>query len=303
MQRTLLSVVVIAMASIASACPAAEPKVMDLWQGTPPGPLSKASGEEVDRTKPADRLIAGRKIIKLGNVSKPQMHVFLPASGKRNGGAVVICPGGGFSILAWDLEGTEVAEWLNELGFAAVVLKYRVPTRHHGPDGMWRGPVMDAQRALSLTREHSKEWGLDKNRIGVLGFSAGGQTAALATVKQGQRMYEAKDARDKQSCAADFALLIYPSRIVNAEGELEKEYVVNEKTAPMFFAHAADDRVTCLSSVMLFAAMKKAGRPAELHVFANGGHGYGLRPTETPVTHWSKLAAAWLKSQQLDKSK
>ncbi|MFT5325733.1 MAG: acetyl esterase/lipase [Planctomycetaceae bacterium] len=278
---------------------AAEPLVIDLWPGEIPGPAAKTDGPERDFTKPDDNLIAGRRIIKLGNVSKPQAHVFQPEASKANGGAVVICPGGGFSILAWDLEGTEVAEWFNKLGFTAIVLKYRVPTRHHGEPGTWEGPVMDTQRALSLTRAHAAVWNLDPARVGVLGFSAGGVAAALAAVKKGQRLYEPLDQADEKSCAADFAMLIYPGGTIEKDGSLKAEYSVDQDTPPMFFVHAADDRVTCLSSVALFTALKKSGVSAELHIYSSGGHGYGLRPTEFPVTQWPERAETWLSQMKL----
>ena len=283
---------------LSTAGQAGEPTVIDLWPGDVPGPPAKVDGAERDFTKADDRLIAGERIIKLGNVSTPQMHVYLPAKKKAHGGAVVICPGGGFSILAWDLEGTEVAQWLNELGFAAVVLKYRVPTRQHGDPGKWEGPVMDAQRALSIARAGAVRWNLDAERIGILGFSAGGETAAHAALKKGERLYDAVDKSDEASCAADFALLIYPGGLADNEGELKEALKVDDSSPPMFFAHAADDRVTCLSSTALFTALKKAGVPAELHIWAAGGHGYGLRPTEMPVTRWPDRAEAWLRNQR-----
>ena len=284
---------------LASHSMAADPLVIDLWSGEIPGPSSKPFGPEQDVTKPDDRLIAGRKIIKLANVSTPQAHVYLADKGNANGGAVVICPGGGFHILAWDLEGTEVADWLNKLGFTAVVLKYRVPTAHHGSPGKWEGPVMDAQRTLSITRKHAANWRIDPQRIGVLGFSAGGETAALAAVKNGKRLYTATDDFDAAACNASFAILIYPGGIADRDGTLKSHYMVNRETPPMFFAHAADDRVTCLSSVSLFTALKKASVPAEMHIYATGGHGYGMRPTDAPVTHWPRHAESWLRAMKL----
>jgi acetyl esterase/lipase len=169
---------------VMSAWAKAQTPFLNLWLATPPGPEAKIDGPERDLTKPEDKLIAGRKIIKLGHVSTPQMQVYLPPKDKANGGAVLVCPGGGFSILAWDLEGTEVAEWLNSIGFAAIVVKYRVPTRDHG-DALNDagnapmkavGPVMDAQRAMSLTRSKATEWAIDPHRIGITGFSAGSET-------------------------------------------------------------------------------------------------------------------------------
>jgi acetyl esterase/lipase len=293
----------IALVFAAGPCSAfaSEPAVLDLWPGTIPGPAAVVDGPERDFTKPDDKLIAGGRIIKLGNVSKPQVYVYRPKAGKSNGAAVVICPGGGFSILAWDLEGTEVAKWFNELGFTAIVLKYRVPTRQHDEPGTWEGPVMDTQRALSITRAHAAEWNVDPARVGVLGFSAGGVAAALAAIQKGQRLYNASDKTDETSCAADFAMLIYPGGTVEKNGSLKAEYTVDKDTPPMFFVHAADDRVTCFSSVALFTALKKSGVSAELHIYSSGGHGYGLRPTEFPVTQWPKRAETWLRQMKLTK--
>lgn len=298
--RTLTTFIL--LLCIGAAAQSAEPVVIDLWPDKIPGPAAKVDGPEQDRTKDTDRLIAGERIIKLANVSKPQAHVYLPKKDKANGGAVVICPGGGYHILAWDLEGTEVAEWLNELGFAAVVLKYRVPTGHHGDPGKWEGPVMDAQRALSITRAHADDWNLDPERVGILGFSAGGNAAAHTAVKNGSRLYTDQDKIDEASCKADFAILVYPAWMADDDGALKADFQVDDKAPPMFFAHAADDRVSCLSSVALFTALKKNDVPAELHIYAAGGHGYGLRPTDMPVTRWPSRAEAWLQNQQLMRS-
>jgi acetyl esterase/lipase len=292
-----------ALVFVAGPCAAlaAEPLILDLWPERIPGPAAVVDGPERDFTKPDDKLIAGGRIIKLGNVSKPQAYVYRPEASKANGSAVVICSGGGFSILAWDLEGTEVAEWFNEIGFTAIVLKYRVPTRQHGEPGTWEGPVMDTQRALSITRAHATEWTIDPARVGVLGFSAGGVTAALAAIQKGQRLYEPSDESDETSCVANFAMLIYPGSTVQKDGSLKSEYAVDKDTPPMFFVHAADDRVTCLSSVALFTALTKSGVSAELHIYSSGGHGYGLRPTVFPVTHWPKRAEAWLRQIKMCK--
>jgi acetyl esterase/lipase len=296
MKPIFLLLLTVAMAS-------AEPLVQNLWPATPPGAPSQTQGEERDLTKPEDKLIAGRRIIKLGHVSTPQMHVYLPAKDKANGSAVLICPGGGFTILAWDLEGTEVAEWLNTLGFAAVVVKYRVPTGMLGDamDGAGisplrsLGPLMDAQRAMSMTRAHAKEWGIDPARIGIMGFSAGGATAGLCTVHGDRRAYAKTDSADEHSCAPNFALLIYPAGFVDKEtGKLRTHLKVSKDTAPVFFVMAEDDQVDCDNCTVLFTALKHAKVPAELHIYTHGGHGYGLRPTELPVTRWSARAAEWL---------
>ena len=289
---------------------ASEPDaILDLWpEGKMPGPAPLVQGEERDLFKKGDKLIAGKKIIKLGHVANPQAHVYLPDADNANGAAVVICPGGGFSILAWDLEGTEVAEWLNGLGVAAVVLKYRVPTRQHGNDVVASpgnaevelptkalGPVMDAQRALSLVRANNKKWNIDSYRVGILGFSAGGETAALTATALGKRTYPKLDAVDDKECSANFSLLIYPGGLADLEtGELKPYIPVSQDTPPTFFAHAADDRVTPLASTALFEQLELAGVDAELHIFSKGGHGYGLRPTHLPITRWPQFAEDWM---------
>lgn len=265
--------------------------ILQLWPGTPPGtPLDV--GPEEDITKPTDRLIAGRRIIKLKNVAQPEVHVYLAPEKSRNGSSVIICPGGGFNILAWDLEGTEVAEWLNSLGVSAVVLKYRVPTSQQNP--RWEAPVQDAQRAISLTRYHAAEWGLKADQIAVMGFSAGGHTAARAAIMP-ERQYAPQDEIDKASHLPNAAILIYPAWLVDDEGELLSDLQITQKTPPTFLVHAFDDRVSALSSISLFKELKKKEVPSELHVFESGGHGYGLRPVkDQPITEWTTLCRHWL---------
>lgn len=300
MRRFLVTLCCISTALLS----AASPQIFPLWPGTPPGPAAKVEGAERDLTKPDDKLIAGRRIIKLGHVSTPQMHVYLPEKTKANGGAVLVCPGGGFSILAWDLEGTEVAEWLNSLGFAAIVVKYRVPTREHGDTLNEQGnaplkvigPVMDAQRAMSLTRSKAAEWSLDPHRIGIMGFSAGGETAGITAILRDERLYPKVDAADEQSCAPSFALPIYPGGFYDKEtGGLKPHIKITKETPPMFFAMAQDDHVNSLNCTVLYTALTQAKVPAELHLFTSGGHGYGLRATDEPVTRWPELAALWLR--------
>lgn len=290
----------------------AENPVLTLWPGTPPGPPSLGQGDEVDTTQEDGHKIAKGRVVRLGNVTQPSMEVFLPPPGNATGTAVIICPGGGFNILAMDLEGTEVADWLNTQGIAGIVLKYRTPTGAYGDEletapaapelqagKRAMGPMMDAQRALSLTRAHAEEWKLDPARIGILGFSAGGHTAALAACAQGTRAYNKIDATDEHSCAANFALLIYPAWLVKGDGVLRPEFKVDKNTPPMFFTHASDDPINCLSSTTLFNALKKSNIRADLHIYAHGGHGYGLRPTATPVTHWPEQANAWFRDTGL----
>lgn len=273
---------------------AAEPTVLDLWPGKPPGE-TKTLPPESDLTKPDDRLVGGRRIIKLGNVSTPQIAVYRPAPDKDVGAAVVICPGGGHHILAYDLEGTEVAEWLNSLGVTGVVLKYRVPFRD--PEKRWGAAVQDGQRAMSLVRSKAAEWKIDPQRIGICGFSAGGQTAGLVGLLP-DRQYEPVDDVDRSSSRPNFSLLVYPAWLTEPDdSKLRSDLRVTKEAPPTFFVHAFDDGISVQNSLLLASALKKAGVSAELHVFATGGHGYGLRPTEQAVTRWPDRAGQWLREQ------
>ena len=277
------------------ACAAAEAsEVIQLWPEKPPGP-ERVVGEEQDITKPTDNLVAGRPIIKLANVSSPEIHIYRPPAEKRVDAAVVICPGGGFSILAWDLEGTEVAEWLNSMGITAVVLKYRVPTRDVEPK--WLQPVQDAQRAISLVRSHAKDWQLNADRIGILGFSAGGHTAARAALMP-ERLYKAIDEADQKSCRPNAAMLIYPAYLSDRQDTaLSEDLFVTKDSPRMFLVHAFDDRISAAGSLLLMLALKKAQVPSEIHLYDNGGHGYGLRTVDNqPVTTWPDRCADWLQA-------
>ncbi len=281
------------LAPVAAA--AAEPLVLNVWPGPPPGE-TKTLPPEADETKDSDKLIGGRRIIKLGNVSVPQLAVYRPSKDKDTGAAVVICPGGGFNILAYDLERTEVAAWLNSLGVTGIVLKYRVPARD--PAQRWSAAVQDAQRALSLVRSRAAEWGLDPRRIGILGFSAGGAAAGLTALAGDRRVYPESDAADAVPFRPDFALLIYPAYFVE-RGQtalrIPEGFAVTKAVPPVFFVHAFDDGVPVQNSLLLAAELKRAGGSAEVHVYDTGGHGYGLRPVAgLPVTSWPQRAAEWL---------
>jgi acetyl esterase/lipase len=276
-----------------SALSAAEPLVLNVWPGTPPGDTATLP-PEADLTKDTDKLIAGRRIIKLGNVTTPQLAVYRPAKEKDTGASIIICPGGGFNILAYDLEGTEVATWLNSLGVTGIVLKYRVPSRD--PKQGWLAPVQDAQRAVSLVRAHAAEWGLDPARIGILGFSAGGTTAAYTSLFLEDRRYPALDDADKISCRPDFTLLIYTGGFSEKFPAAMTNTITFTKAAPpMFLVQAFDDPVSVQNTLHIATELKNAGGSAELHVYDTGGHGYGLRYVAThPVTTWPKRAEEWL---------
>jgi acetyl esterase/lipase len=272
---------------------ASGPLVLNLWPEQPPGKATQLP-PEADQTKPEDKLIAGRRIIKLGNVSTPQIAVYRPAKEKDTGAAVVICPGGGHYILAYDLEGTEVADWLNGIGVTGIVLKYRVPFRD--PEKRWLAAVQDGQRAMRLVRSKATEWQIDPKRIGILGFSAGGEVAGLVSFFQ-ERQYEPVDAADKASSRPDFAVLVYPGGFdEKGKAQLREHVKIPNDCPPMFFAHAFDDGVSVLNTLLVASELKKLGLTAEVHAYAKGGHGYGLRHVDgQPVTDWPKPCEAWLR--------
>jgi acetyl esterase/lipase len=269
---------------------AEKPEVLDVWTGKPPGETKPIAEEKMEDSKGVKRIT---------NVSKPTLTIFRPAKEKDTGAAVVICPGGGYNILAWDLEGTEVAEWLNSIGVTGIVLKYRVPRRpDQAKDKPPIGPLQDAQRTVSLVRDKAKEWHLDSKRIGILGFSAGGHLAASASTNFDKRAYEPQDDIDKIDCRPDFAIVIYPGYLVTKDKkELNEDIRVRKECPPVFFAHAGNDPVPVESSVRMYLALKEANVPAELHVYATGGHGFGLRPSKNPCSTWPKSCEGWLRSQ------
>jgi acetyl esterase/lipase len=253
-------------------------------------------GQEHDTTKPDGDLVAGQRVIRLGNVSRPTITLYRPPKEKDAGAVVVVCPGGGYSILAMDLEGTEVCEWLNSIGVTGVLLKYRVPTRPG--DDKHILPLQDAQRALGLVRFHAKQWNLDPNRIGVLGFSAGGHLTAYLSTHFDKRAYEPVDDADQVSCRPDFSMPIYPAYLVlkDQDDKLAPELNVTANTPPTFLVQAEDDGIGVENSLIYYLALKQAKVPAEMHLYAAGGHGYGLRPSAKTVTTWPQRAQEWMRS-------
>jgi acetyl esterase/lipase len=208
--------------------------------------------------------------------------------------AVVVFPGGGFKILAIDLEGTEVCDWLNGVGVTCVLLKYRVPDT--GPYPKSSAALQDAQRAVAMVRQNAAAWGIDPKRVGVLGFSAGAHLAAALSTHFDQRLYPAVDAADQQSCRPDFAVIIYPGYLAIADQGMAPNSDIRptEKTPPTFITQAEDDPVHVENSTTYFLQLKQANVPAELHIYAQGGHGYGLRRTAMPVTTWPQTVEIWL---------
>lgn len=261
------------------------PLVLDLWPDKVPGETQPIGDEKIEGEKGSRRI---------SNVSRPTITVYRPAQDKQTDVAVVIAPGGGYNILAWDHEGEDVAAWLNSLGITGVVLKYRVPKRDEHP----KHPLQDAQRALGLVRSKAKEWQLDEKKIGLLGFSAGGHLTAVAATNYTERAYDAVDAADQVSCRPDFAVMIYAGGIIPRGGlELIPEIKVTKDSPPTFLVHCSDDRGSAEQSALMYLALKRAGVPAELHVYATGGHGFGLRPNKGPVSDWPQRCEQWLRTQ------
>lgn len=277
-----------------SAPTARATEVLQVWPGDPPA-WNAPEQDEHDTSEPDSRTVAGKPVIRLGYVSTPQLHVYRPKASKQSDTAVIVCPGGGYSILAWDLEGTEIAEWLQEIGVTAVVLKYRVPTRSE--ENKWLPPVQDIQRSVSLLRSGAIK-GFKPKKVGVLGFSAGGNASARAATAP-KRYYTPIDDVDAASPTPDFAVLVYPAWLTEKEQptKLIDDIKVNDNSPPMFFAHARDDRITCLGSVTLFTELQKRDIAAALHVFAGGGHGFGARISDSADDQWPSLCESWMRDQ------
>lgn len=272
-------------------------KVFELWPAVAPGEKGDI-GEERDATKSTDGLVAGKRVIRLGNVSKPTLSIYPAARKNDTGTTVLVVPGGGYHILALDLEGTEVCEWFNSIGVTAALLKYRVPAR--AGLGKHEAPLQDAQRAMGLLRSQAKELGLNPQRLGAVGFSAGGHlVAALSSAPQ--RIYPLVDTFDSASCRPDFNIVIHPGYLVIKEesDKIAPDVQVTTNHPPTFLVMTQDDPVRVENAVFYYMALKQAGVPSELHTYPTGGHGYGLRKTEHYVTSWPDRAADWMRSRGL----
>lgn len=263
-----------------------------IWPGMPPDAKPLPAPEYVTNTLTPK----GATIVWVRNVTQPTITVYSP-KGTNTGVAMLVFPGGGYNELAMDLEGTEICDWLNSKGISAVLLKYRVPSREPVPYGESPRALEDAQRALGLVRYHAAEWGIDPHRIGVIGFSAGGHMVAATSTHFDKRSYTPVDAVDRESCRPDFAIACYPGHLWGGDDDLNinPNVPITGRTPPTFIVQAEDDHVDGVEqSVVYFVGLKKAGVPAELHIYAHGGHGFGLRRTRDPITGWPDLAETWL---------
>lgn len=293
---TMLSVAVSLCTPIAEGAewaPSAGHQQIPLWPIKVPSALPFTGSEKVSTS---DNLVAGKHWLAATNVARPTMTVYAPKE-NNNGAAVLVFPGGGYRVLAMDLEGTEVCNWLNSKGITAVLLKYRVPNRGSYP----KSPValQDAQRALGLMRLHAKEWHIDPHKIGVLGFSAGGHLVAAISTHFERRIYPVVDIADKESCRPDFAVALYPGHlwIDRDKFELNPAVPVSSKTPPTFLIGAEDDKVDPVNhSLVYYRALVKSGVPVEMHLYPRGGHAFGLRPNKMPITKWPRLVETWLAS-------
>ena len=286
----------LAAAGGAADAPATDSSALNLWPGAVPGEKDPI-GEEKATKKAGTNIVTG-----LTNVSKPTLLVSQAPRDNNTGVAILVFPGGGYNMLAWDHEGEQVARWLNSIGVTAAVLKYRVPRRPGTAKG--EPPIqalMDAQRAISLVRSKASDWGVDPKRIGVLGFSAGGHLAAWAATNPDKRSYETIDAVDQVSCRPDFAVMIYPGGVLKRDStELSPEIRVTANTPPSFLVHAANDSAE--NSIHMYLALRKAKVPAELHIYGSGGHGFGMRPGTKPAASWPYRCEEWLRDQGILKA-
>lgn len=262
---------------------------LKLWPDGVPGETQEIEPETATTSAPP------WVVTRVANVSQPMITLYPAPKEKANGCAVVVCPGGGYNILAYDLEGTEVAEWLNSIGVTAVLLKYRVPRRDK--DHPHVAPLQDAQRAIRLVRQNAEAWKIDPTRVGILGFSAGGHLSVMAGTHWDESNYPRVDAADALSCRPDFLIPIYPAYLGDRHdpSRLSPLVRVNAETPPTFIAIAYNDKDRPIYAALLLVALKRAGVPAELHVYSQGGHGFGLRPSDKPACTWPQRCAEWLR--------
>ncbi|WP_455625748.1 alpha/beta hydrolase [Parabacteroides sp.] len=255
-----------------------------------------APGETIKLIEKADTdggKTGGESVLRITNVSEPTITIYHAPDEVASGAAMIVCPGGGYNILAYDLEGDEVCEWLNNLGITAVLLKYRVPRR----EGLEKheAPLQDVQRAIGYVRANAENLNIDPKRIGVMGFSAGGHLAAMVSNNFLKRTYSAIDATDKVSCRPDYCLLVYPAYLDGENFQLASELKVSSATPPTMLIQAEDDKSYINSSIFYYYALKEAGVPAWMHLYSQGGHGYGLRDTGASVNEWPDRAEDWFR--------
>jgi len=279
-----------------------------LWPEGAPGSKNLEIKEQIiDRSKAKskkDRSVKG--------ITKPSIIPFLPENNSKTNPAVLICPGGGYERVVIDKGGFDIANWLNSIGVAAFVLKYRLPGEGHKK--RYNVPLQDAQRAMKLIRHNKNKWKINPDELGIIGFSAGGHLAATLGNNVSETVYDPVDSIDTLSSKPNFLMLVYPvismkdnithagtkKRLLghNPSDKLIQKYSneinINENLPPAFIVHAGNDPVSPLNSIRFTEAIKEKGKEVELHIFAQGGHGFGIRHAEGPIRLWTKLAEKWL---------
>lgn len=271
-----------------------KPSKLFVWPDLAPGESSRETGTNQPPRKGEDPPVT--RVVK---IRRPSVDVFLPQI--PNGTAILVLPGGGFSKVVPDMEGSEAAPWLNKLGIATFVLRYRTNETTPQDEPSWKRPLQDAQRTLRLIRARAATWNIDKDKVGVLGFSAGGQVASILHTAKGVAKYEPIDVNDRQSCQTNFSLLVYPWQVQNKQtGKLMTPIKPAKDSPPAFIVHTHDDRSSSMGAVLIYAGLKQHNVPAELHVYANGGHGYGMRSRAgSHIGTWPDRATDWLRLRQL----
>ena len=265
----------------------AQEKIIKLFPEGAPGevlPLEENASREGNR-------VARESVLRVSNVSEPAITIYEASEQVASGSAMIVCPGGGYNILAYDLEGDEVCLWLNDLGITAILLKYRVPRR----EGKQKheAPLQDLQRAISYVRANAGQLNIDPRRIGVMGFSAGAHLAVMASNSYNNRTYPAKDEIDKASCRPNFCLLVYPAYLDHENFQLAPEINVTSRTPPTMIIQTQDDKSYINSSLVYYRALMEAGGRVWMHLYNKGGHGYGLRDTGAVVNSWPDRAEDW----------
>jgi len=251
-----------------------------LWPGKVPGEVKEKTIPSVDASK-------NDNVLRYSEITNPAIEVWKADPSNSNGAGVIVCPGGGYNILAYDKEGTEVAAWLNKLGYSAFVLQYRVPNKKDGA-------LQDIQRAIRIVRGNVNQWNLNPEKLGVMGFSAGGSLSARASVLFNKKTYLPVDKADSLSCRPSFTILIYPAYLDQGPDKtLTPELQINKEVPQMFIFQTADDTYGN-SALVMATALRNAKIPVELHLLPAGGHGYGLRPGNTAAETWPVLAENWL---------
>jgi acetyl esterase/lipase len=286
---TRISLLIVFAALICSSTTEAQQPPMPLWAaGQVPG--------EADVKLPAETVADKNNdgITRTSNVSVPTITLYPAPVDHNTGTAVIVAPGGGYGILASKHEGSDVCEFLNTIGVNAILLKYRVPRRqglakHHAP-------LQDAQRAISLVRYHAKDWNIDPDRVGILGFSAGGHLAVMALTSDGTRTFKIDHDLDEASCVPDFGILIYPAYLISEEDrdELSAEIKVTQKTPPAFITVAHGDKKYVEGSARFYIEMLRNNRQCELHIYGHGGHGFGMKDIPEKVSEWPQRLADWM---------